>query len=132
MDRQRLALILSVIGLIVALYLVIEVYTNIPIACPGTGIINCGAVIHGAYSTLFGVPLADYGLVFFLLETLVIRSRNRDAFTLFSALGVAVVPFLIYLEYRTGAICLYCTTDHIIIILLLILSLMKPEADKVK
>ncbi len=120
---KKLMLWLSVMGLLIALYLTLDYYLSIPVACPTGGIIDCGKVLHSPYSDPLGVPLAAIGLAFFIIETLVIVMGSAEAIVIFSALGVAGILYLVYLEYLIGAICLWCTADHIIGLTLFVLAL---------
>ncbi len=126
MDRlAKIALVLTLIGLLDAAYLTYDHYTNTPAACPENGIINCGNVLNSPYSILLGIPFAVWGLVFFIIEAaLILLIRNNDLFVIYNGIGVAFVAYLIYLEYIIGNICIYCTLVHIITVLLFIISIM--------
>ncbi len=119
----KLALILSTLGIIVTAYLTITHYTNVQVACPNTGVINCEKVLTSPYSNLLGVPLGIWGLAFFLIETGVLLWGNKDARVIYNGLGLAFVLYFFWIEYTVGAICIYCTTVHALVILLLALSI---------
>jgi uncharacterized membrane protein len=123
---------LSLVGLGVSLYLTIAHYTTATtLACPETGIVNCAKVTTSPQSMLFGViPVAVLGLGFYLFLTAInspwawrsgwpaLRWARLGA--LIS--GVAFVLYLIYTELFTlDAICLWCTSVHVITILLFVL-----------
>lgn len=117
-------LILSLAGLAVSIYLTIAHYNaSTTLACPETGIINCAKVTSSSYSTLFGIPLAVLGLLFFVAVAVLNlpvlwRSHNkwlRIGRLLLAASGILMVFRLLYIElFNLDAICLYCTVVHIL------------------
>lgn len=126
MKRWRLTGIsLSIIGAVVALYLLAEsLYPTIPLYCPRSGVIDCGAVTSSSFSKFAGIPVAGFGLVFFLvmLSLMFVDNPTLDYLLLpLWAAGVAFVGYLVYAEiFVLGAICLYCTVDHIVAVLLVL------------
>ncbi len=119
----KLALILSVLGIMVTVYLTIIHYTDLQVACPNTGVINCERVLDSPYANLLGIPLGVWGLAFFLIESGVLLFGNDDARVIYNGLGLAFVFYFFWVEYTVGAICIYCTTVHVLVIMLLILSI---------
>ena len=95
---------------------------------PGSGIqIDCGKVLSSPYSTIFGVPLEVFAVVYFIANLALIYlvgfGSNRIYKTAFKTLfvwrffGICIVPYLIVVElFLVKAICLYCTSMHIAII----------------
>ncbi len=131
---QKAMFALSVVGLLVAVYLVLIHYTSVPLVCSDTGIINCANVLNSQYAVLFGFPIADYGLVFFIIELAILILLQRvkqpilnalkrsDVLILYNGVGLAFVLYLLYAEYMVHNICIYCTAVHIVVVLLFILS----------
>jgi uncharacterized membrane protein len=124
--------ILTVIGFGVSVYLTIEHYTSNNYAgCPATSGINCAKVTTSSQAMVFGVfPVAVLGLAFFvgmLALNLPIGSlwqlRSARMLRLGSlVVGMGFVLYLVYAEiYQIQAICLYCTSVHIITFLLFVL-----------
>ena len=129
---MRLAvLVLAVCGLGVSVYLTFEHYSaSATLACPDTGRINCVKVTSSAYSTLLGVPVAVLGLAFFLTlvpmslpwawaagEPLVHRVRLAMV-----SVGLLFVLYLVWAElFAIHAICLWCTSVHVITALVFVL-----------
>ena len=120
---------LSLGGLGSALYLTIAHYTTtVTLACPDTGVINCEKVTTSPQSMLFGtIPVADLGLGFFILLVALHTPRAWQApgaairWARLGALaaGMAFVLYLVYTELFTlDAICLWCTSVHVITFLL--------------
>jgi uncharacterized membrane protein len=122
------SLALSVAGLGVAGYLTVEHYTaGTTLACPDTGVINCQKVTSSAESVIAGIPVAVLGVVFFaamLALTVPAAWRSPSAWLgrarLASvAIGVVSVVYLVYLELLVvDAICLWCTTVHVLTVAL--------------
>ncbi len=123
-------LTLSVGGLGVSLYLTITHYaTSVTLTCPATGIVNCAKVTTSPQSMLLGViPVAVIGLAYYAgLVALTSPGAWRSASLRWVragalAAGIAFVLYLVYTELFTlDAICLWCTSVHVITIVLFIL-----------
>lgn len=123
------ALLLSVAGFGVSVYLTIAHYTSSAIlACSESGLVNCGKVTTSPESNVFGIfPVAVLGLAFFVFM-LAINSpwawRAQQPLIPMARLasvlvGIVFVLYLVYTELFTlNAICLYCTAVHVITFLL--------------
>jgi uncharacterized membrane protein len=128
-----LGLVLSLAGLGLSIYLTIAHYNEkVVLACPETGVINCAKVTTSSYSMLLGVPLPLLGLLFFVAMLVAQtpwswRQTNRwfrRARLAFSASGIAMILYLIYVElFKLNAICLFCTGVHLLTVALFILTL---------
>ena len=117
-------LIASAAGLGVSIYLTIAHYTTtVSLACPENSTINCEKVTTSPESFVFGIPVAVLGLVYFV-AMLVLNSpvawrstaplirwtRQLSAFV-----GAGFVCWLVYAElFKVDAICLWCTSVHVI------------------
>ncbi len=110
---------LAAIGLLVSIYL--SLYTNV--ACPNNGVLNCDKVLTSVYSTIFGIPNAYYGILFFALVLALAFLKQRGALLAVTTLGIGFVIYLVHAEYLLGSICVYCTVVHLATIGLFILSL---------
>jgi len=142
---------LSIIGLIAAGVVFVDYYvensTSLPLCGVEEGLggttlqVSC-SVISSSFSRVFGIPLdflaiAWFSLNLILLVVLVIMNKGKVMTLLlaWSIIGVVVVPYLIYIElYVLHALCIYCTTMHIAIILnfLLILYLFLKSRKDIK
>jgi uncharacterized membrane protein len=127
-----LTLLLSLVGLGVAIYLTITHFdTHITLSCPaGGGLINCTKVTSSKQSYLFGIPVAVLGLAFFLpMIALSLprawRSADRRihlARLALSVTGVAMILYLIIAElFIIKSICLWCTSVHVITFILFVI-----------
>ncbi|HEU5418910.1 MAG TPA: vitamin K epoxide reductase family protein [Streptosporangiaceae bacterium] len=129
--------ILSLIGLGVSVYLTIEHFTSNSLAgCPETSGVNCTKVTTSPESMVFGVlPVAVLGLAFYVflavanspwawrwntLRTGSLKLPSARAIRVASlVVGIGFVLYLVYAElFQIDAICLYCTSVHVITFIL--------------
>ncbi|HWU33330.1 MAG TPA: vitamin K epoxide reductase family protein [Marmoricola sp.] len=125
--------VLTIAGLGISIYLTYEHASGSnSLACPDTGFFNCNLVTTSKYSTLGGAPVAYLGLAFFLgaaglfcpwawrLTSPIIRLARMASV----AIGLVMVGYLVWAElYRIHAICLWCTSVHVITLLMFIVTL---------
>jgi uncharacterized membrane protein len=123
--------VLSLAGLGVSVYLTIAHFnTTVSLACPATSTINCEKVTTSAQSYVFGIPVAVLGLAFYLF----LAAANapwawrwawpplRWARAGSLVVGMLFVLYLVYTELFTiGAICLWCTSVHVVTFALFVL-----------
>ena len=90
--------------------------------------LDCGYVLSSSYSKVFGVPLELLALAYFLVNIGMVyviafgsdRAARTTANVLFvwRFLGVAIVPYLVFVElFLLQAICVYCTIMHAAILI---------------
>lgn len=126
------SLVLSIAGLGVSIYLTLTHFSSaVTLSCPaGGGAINCEKVTTSPQSYVFGIPVAVLGLAYFIPMLVLClpvawRSANRWihlARLLLSVAGVGMIIYLISAELFTiKAICLWCTSVHVITFLLFVL-----------
>jgi uncharacterized membrane protein len=123
-------LLLTLAGLGVASYLTIVHYdTHVQLICSDKGLINCEKVTTSAQSHLFGIPVAVLGLAYFVAMIpwqlpAAWRSadpRIRFGRLAFCASGIAFIVYLVYAEMvLIHNICLWCTSVHVITLLLFV------------
>lgn len=116
--------VFSMAGLAVSVYLTLTHYASsaVPLACSGTGAINCAKVTTSPQSMVFGViPVAVLGLPFFaamaaLNHPAAWRSLRAWVTPLRMATAVVGMGFVLYLVaselLSIGAICIWCTAVH--------------------
>ncbi|HEV2259511.1 MAG TPA: vitamin K epoxide reductase family protein [Streptosporangiaceae bacterium] len=129
---QLVTWVLSMAGLGVSIYLTVAHFTDKPLAgCAESGAINCTKVTTSPQSYVFGIPVAVLGLAFFVAAVALMSpwawrwARREVALIRIASLvvGVGLVIYLIYAElFIIGAICLYCTSVHVITFLLFVLT----------
>lgn len=128
------ATVVAVLGLGMSTYLTLTHYAagSVPLACPATGGINCAKVTTSPQSMIFGIPVALYGAIWFLLMVAANVGpawRSQRWWIVLGRLGLAVagIGFVIYLIYAElfliNAICLECTSVHVLTFILFVLVL---------
>ena len=132
MSLVRWSVALGLAGLCISAYLTLAHFAQgaVPLACIAAGTINCEQVTTSAESMVGPLPVAFLGVVWFaVLLGLIGPARAwlpspvllRLAWT---AVGVAVVFYLIYAElFLIGAVCLWCTAVHGLVLGLFLLAL---------
>jgi uncharacterized membrane protein len=136
---QIATLVLSLGGLGVSIYLTIAHYTSTSIlACSDKGTINCAKVTTSPESIVFGIfPVAVLGLAFFVFMVAVStpwawRAKLpviRWARLASVIVGIGFVLYLVYTELFTlDAICLWCTSVHVLTFLLFALIMFSVAA----
>ena len=121
--------VLDVIGLLIASYLsVVELQGGIPQCGPLHG---CEDVARSSYSRIGGIPVAVYGVgLSLILLTLAITWWRTNLYVLLLAhygLSLAGVLFEVYFLYLQvfviGAVCVWCTSYGLSLILRFIIAL---------
>ncbi|MFI5064750.1 MAG: vitamin K epoxide reductase family protein [Streptosporangiales bacterium] len=123
--------VLAIGGFGVSSYLTITHFdSSVPLVCSDKGLINCGLVTSSPQSYVFGIPVAVLGLAFYLFMVAAAspwawRSKYPAvAWVRLASLvvGIVFVLYLVYTELFTlKAICLWCTSVHVITFLLFVL-----------
>jgi uncharacterized membrane protein len=123
---------LAVAGLAVSIYLTVEHYTaSTTLACPESGLVNCVKVTSSPQSIVLGIPVAVLGLAFFvgmvaLSVPALWRNRSGEVRWLrigLAGTGVVFVIYLLHVElFVVDAICLWCTTVHVITLALFVIT----------
>ncbi len=118
----------SALGLAVAGYLTFEHFTSsTSLACSDNGVVNCLKVTTSSYSAVAGVPVAVLGLVYFavmlVLQLPPMWQRPERALRLarvgWSVVGLGTVLYLLSAElFVIDAICLWCTSVHVLTLVL--------------
>ncbi|GAC1371836.1 MAG: hypothetical protein NVSMB44_39380 [Ktedonobacteraceae bacterium] len=142
---QLVLLALSVLGVVISIYLTITHYDKQSLICSSSGLINCERVLSSSYSVVPGtdLPISIPGLLWFCaLGVLAVlawrvwpaRRALLIAEVAWSAVGLLTVLYLVDAEIvRLHAICAWCTSLHVIILLTLVVSaflLQQANADE--
>lgn len=128
-------MLLAAAGLLVSAYLALTHYfaEQVPLACSTGGIVDCEQVTTSAESMLGPLPVALLGLVWFAgLTALLLTRANARVVVARVAWCVAGLLFVFYLVYAElfliGAICLWCTAIHAIVVLLFLMAVYDATA----
>lgn len=127
-SKKIILLILSIAGFFDASYLTTLHYKNIIPPC--TIAKGCETVLTSQFSTIFGIPIALLGSLYFLtsifLLLLIFQNPAKKLllyFKLLSFSGVIVSVILIYIQaFVLHAFCQYCLLSEAIIFAIFILS----------
>jgi uncharacterized membrane protein len=134
---RLVAIAFAMAGLGISLYLTVVHLSQerALLLCSSSGLVNCEEVLTSPQSAIGPVPVAGFGVVWFVVMlVLLLRgdglSPRRAAAQLAWAVGgIAVVFYLVYAElFLIGAICLWCTVVHLFVILLLLASVAEYAA----
>jgi len=141
MRWQALALAAGLVGLGVSIYLTVVHYSGIPVACPVTAQLNCEQVLSSRFGVIAGsvIPTSAAGIVWFAVSALIAAGRLAGRAELarpqlaWSSLGLLTVLFLVFVEIvLLGAICVWCTLAHVIVLLIFLISLQGAKGNRVR
>jgi uncharacterized membrane protein len=124
MTKRMAIAALSLVGVFVALYLTLYKFGVFGVLRCGVG--SCETVNTSRWATFLGLPVAAWGLGFYVtaLAVAVVGSQDRFADSIavsrvlvaMSAVGVAFSGWLTYLEaFVINAYCLYCLVSAAIV-----------------
>lgn len=111
---------LSLIGFTDAAFLLAKRISGAPIPCFITS--GCDTVSKSPYSVMFGVPLAAWGMLFYLgtgfLSLLYMDTKSllvAKLIPLATLLGFLSSAYFIYIQkFKIGAFCIYCILSAIV------------------
>ncbi len=117
--------ILSVIGIILALYLLFEQVTQSPFRpCNINSLINCNAAISGPVAKTFGIPTPLYGLIGYTVIFFAALTDRKRLLLAMSSFGLLFCLSISYIElFKLHVICPVCIGCQIIMISVFILSI---------
>jgi uncharacterized membrane protein len=128
--------VLGLAGLLISGYLVGTHYfaEQVPLACVAGGVVDCEQVTNSAESMVGPMPVAVLGLVWFAVFLVILAARQWLPQALlvqvvWSVAGLLSVFWLVYAElFLIGAICLWCTAIHAIVVVLFLMTLWDATA----
>jgi len=129
-----ITLLICTLGLGISVYLTGVHYSSLPLVCSNSGIVNCSNVVGSGYGVILGsgIPTSAAGIIWFLILIVIALTRFKkpakkiieDIQLLWSVIGLFIVIGLIYLEIvRVGAICIWCSSVHVLVLILFFISL---------
>ncbi|HEX4206930.1 MAG TPA: vitamin K epoxide reductase family protein [Ktedonobacteraceae bacterium] len=136
---QAVLLALSLVSVVISIYLTIVHYQGGQVACTTGGIVNCERVLSSLYSVVPGtqIPISLPGLLWFAVAAVIAAVGLRQpqlrlpriSMFVWTLLGMLTVLYLVYVEIvRLDAICLWCTSLHIIIFIMFLMSVIRLQA----
>jgi uncharacterized membrane protein len=139
---QVLLLVLSLLGVSIAIYLTSVHYENVPLVCSESGLINCTRVLSSSYSVVPGTSLpitipgfgwcvvsAALAIVGLFVRSGLWQRRILVAQFAWALAGLLVVLYLVYVEIvRLHTICAWCTALHVLVLLIFLITLVQLES----
>jgi uncharacterized membrane protein len=134
-------LILSLLGIGIAIYLTAVHYQGAPLVCSTSGLVDCENVLSSPYSSIPGtaLPITIPGLFWFIVSGALalvawrLRPDERRLLLLeliWAALGLLTVFYLVYVEIvRLHKICAWCTGIHVIILAMLLIAVVQWQGQ---
>ena len=133
---QLVAVLVSLAGVGVSIYLTILHYAGAVPGCPVTGTINCEAVLSSPYALIAGlpVPTSAAGIAWFGVSAVLWTRRLHWMHPVWAAIGLLTVVYLVFIEIvRLGAICLWCTAAHVLVVAIVLITVtLWPARDTVR
>jgi uncharacterized membrane protein len=137
MTRRMLTALVALVGLFVATYLALYKAGIIGTLACGTG--GCETVQLSRWSTLFGLPVAAWGVAYYALVVVLalaaIQDRWAESLRLSRAIlvvtgwGMLFSAWLTYLElFVIHAICRWCVVSAVIAVVLFVLAVLEWRA----
>jgi len=123
---QAVAILVSAAGIAVSIYLTMLHYGGVVPACPTSGTINCEAVLSSRYALIAGtsIPTSAAGIVWFAISAGLWTRAPGWVQVAWALVGLATVVYLLFVEIvLLGAICLWCTAVHALVVILVVIAL---------
>lgn len=125
-----LILLLSLAGLSDSVYLAQHELAGAPLLCNIQNLTGCNVVAQSPYSKLLGIPLAEYGVLFYtivfilaLLELIIFDQLLRRVLQGLALLGLlASLCFTLLQVFVINALCVYCLGSAVISLLICVLA----------
>ncbi len=129
MDKSKIYFyikILSLVGIILAIYLLFEQITQSPFRpCYINSTVNCDAVISGSVAKTLGIPTPLYGLIGYIVIFFAALTKKNKLLLGMSGFGLLFCLRIAYIEiFQLRVLCPICIACQIIMITVFALSLM--------
>lgn len=123
-------LILAFCGLADSAYIAQHDASGAPLLCNIQNFSGCNVVAASQYSHLFGIPLAQYGVMFYsivfilaALEIVIFDRLLRRVLQVASLIGLISSLYFVFIQmFFIGAFCIYCSISGLITLLIFILA----------
>lgn len=137
MKRVGVVLILffAFFGMADSAYLTQHELSGTPLLCNIGNLSGCNVVASSQYSHIFGIPLAEFGILFFsvvfvlaALEIVLFDQLLRRALQALSLIGLLSSLYFTFVQaFLIGAFCIYCFASALSTLLIFIFaSLLEP------
>ena len=128
-------LILSFLGIADAAYLATAAMDQSALSCSVSGLDGCNTVAQSVYSHVLGIPLANFGVVFYALFFILagaylvmsVPSLAR-ILKIFGVFGIAAsVVFMLVQFILIKALCIYCLGSALVALLIFLTTRLLPR-----
>ena len=135
----QVVLVLGIVGLLTSIYLTSNHYSTVEggSACDFSEHVSCSLVNSSTFSEMFNVPVAIFGVVWFIVLVLLVIKSLMDTksalelpLVIWSLVGLLSVIYFVIAEIILQALCPFCTVVHVIVLLILGLSIWMCKGDK--
>ncbi len=121
-------LLLAFCGLADSAYLAQHEVTHTPLICNIGGLSGCNIVAQSPYSRFFGIPLAEYGILFYAivfvlaaLELVIYDKLLRRVLQWLAVFGLLSSLYFEFLQiFVIGALCVYCLGSALLTLLIFV------------
>ena len=125
-----LILFLAFCGLADSAYLTQHELSGTPLICNIGNLSGCNIVAASQYSRIFGIPLAEFGVLFYCiifvlaaLELVLFDQLLRRVLQAVSLVGLLSSLYFTFVQiFFIGAFCIYCTASALITLFIFILA----------
>lgn len=112
LSKKALITLFSLLGLTISLYLTYVKLTSSPIRC---GFGSCEVVQNSVYSQIFGIPVAVFGVVFYLALFCFNYYEKSKLLRISVWVGFLFSLYLTFIElFVIHAICMWCVASAIL------------------
>lgn len=137
MKRAGVVLILlfAFAGLADSAYLAQHELNGTPLLCSIQNLSGCNIVAQSPYSVLFGIPIAEYGVLFYAivfvaaaLELALFDRLLRRALQGLATIGVLISLYFVLIQvFVIGALCIYCLGSALLTLCIgIVASMLEP------
>lgn len=128
-------LVLAFFGTVDSIYLTQHELNGTPLLCNIQNLSGCNIVTTSQYSRVFGIPIAEFGILFYsiifvlsALEIVIFDQLLRRVLQVASLFGVlSAIYFTSIQMFVIGAFCIYCLASALTAFVIFILaSLIEP------
>lgn len=130
-----LILVFAFFGLADSVYLTQHKLSGTPLLCDIQNLSGCNIVAASQYSSIFGIPLAEFGVLFYsvlfvlaALELVIFDRLLRRVLQVVALIGILSSLYFTFLQiFVINAFCIYCFASAFITFVIFILaSLIEP------
>ncbi|MSU74494.1 vitamin K epoxide reductase family protein [Candidatus Kaiserbacteria bacterium] len=132
-------LVLAFCGIADSAYLTQHELSGTPLLCNTQGFSDCNTVAESKYSDIFGIPIAEFGLLFYstlfilaALELVLFDQLLRRVLQGLSFVGVIASLYFTFVQVSLiSAFCIYCIVSAFLTLLILLFAtLIEPIKKK--